>query len=398
MPDIESPPSSPPREVRFSRSTKTHSPALQTVLSSDTTAGLTINHSFSGTSNASSRRSTGTGALFGMSKPAAALIGLVLLGTMGAGVWGWLQIPGLDKQIQELEEQVNRLEGQVDRLEIENERYAELNHEFNTTLSELQLVNAELESQVWSLKQEVGRLGGLVDQLGDLNDQYSEINDDLNNTILELQYANADLKTTAENLSESVGSLNSTVTVLEQHNQALQEENKRYSDLNTELRTIASYLNETANDLDEGYGQLVTQLAQQITGNRVLVLQSLRSLYMQRISYWDCSFRDVFRGETFVLNEDILIGGALPEVLEYIEDRVLSELCLNATDFELYLDSRYGLNLVSANQLYQSVATYSSRAMSFYFPDEGEVGLTPEDWARAGYECSGVAKFAMIYD
>jgi archaellum component FlaC len=396
MTDVESPSpaSSPPtKEVRFN-SKSNDSPGVQTVGSDGT---MTIQHNFSNTSSST------RGAVMGMRKPAAAVLGVLFLGTFGAGLWGWLQIPGLNEQIKRLEEQVDRLEAQVDRLEVEvdrlgvqNDRYETLNAEFNQTISGLQEVNEDLAGQVGRLEGEVGRLGSEVDDLEGENDRYEQINGDLNLTVIELQGVNDDLRSTVASLDNSVNELDSTVADLELINQVLREENQRFSDLNGQLQTISSYLNETAADLNGTYQELAASLAEQITANRVLVLQTLQNSYTQLISFWDCSFRDVFRGQPFIVNEDLLIGGVLSTVLEYVEERVLSELCINTTDFTSYLDSRYGLNFLSSNQLYQGVAVYTSAAMDFYFPDGGEEGLTPEDWANAGYSCESVTKFTIV--
>ena len=90
------PPTPPPRSVSYSRSArfKGESPGIKTVGTEDT---LTINH-------VTSNRSAG---MLGMSRPVMILVGLFALSTLGAGLWGFLTIPGLYDQIEELELQVN---------------------------------------------------------------------------------------------------------------------------------------------------------------------------------------------------------------------------------------------------------------------------------------------------
>ena len=348
--EVAAPPASPPvRNVRFSSSTKktAESPGIETV-GSDTTTGskLTIHHAFSGTPT-----SSGSRAILGMSRPVAAIAATLLMGTVGAGIWGWIQIPGLNNQIKKLESQVNRLQAEVDRLETE------------------------------------------VDRLEVQNDRFELLNGELNQTVIDLRDVNEDLRSTATSLEESVNELNSTVGNLEKINQNLTAENERFANLNQELGTIVAFLNETAIEFNETYESLTSYLAEQIVANRVLVLQTLENLYTQQVLFWDCSFRDVFRGENFILNEDLVIGSQLPSVLEYVEERVLSELCLNASDFESFLDSRYSLDLFSANQLYQGVALYSNAALDYYFPDPGEAGLTADVWSKSNYRCENVTKF-----
>merc|ERR1712151_811815 len=58
-------------------------------------------------------------------------------------------------------------------------------------------------------------------------------------------------------------------------------------------------------------------------------------------------------------------------------------------------------NNVTINHLISIVESYTSMALDYYFPDEGEMmigvvdnsnGLTPIDWARADYTCKKLPK------
>ena len=72
-----------------------------------------------------------------------------------------------------------------------------------------------------------------------------------------------------------------------------------------------------------------------------------------------------------------------------MNNRVLSELCLDAADFDIFLESTYSSSL-TVNQLYQGVALYTDKAMQYYFPGPRESGLTQEEWATAGYDCENL--------
>jgi len=355
--------SSPPRtpspsfaaeEIVVPASNKGHlradeSPGIRTV-GSDFTAQstpVTIKHEITTVDTSSRGRQPRSVGSFLLNKWAIAGMAVMLIAATGGGIWSWLQIPGLNSQIEELEKQVNRLETEIDRLETQNDRYEVLNSQLNKTAAELEETNTELQF-------------------------------------------------TADRLELSVDNLNNTVLNLEQVNRDLAAENVRYAELNAELNTILDFLNETAENLNESYEAIVSFLAEQITANRVLLLLSLENTYDQQIMNWDCAFRDVFRGQAFIADEDIPIGDGLPAVLAHVEEEILSEICIDTDDFETYLNARYSLDSMTVNQLYQGVAVYVLAVMNYYFPDDEEPGLTPEDWARADYRCANVMSFSFF--
>jgi len=335
----------PPRNLQFSTRTKMQdeSPGVRTVGSDITSTvggtAVTIHHKVSSDANTRGGSPRVAGSVLGMNKWVIGGMALLLIAVSGGGLWSWLQIPGLNSQIEELEKQVDRLESEVDRLEDQNDRYEILNGQLNRTSEELRFTAERLE--------------GTVDRL--------------NNTVIDLEKLNQDLK----------------------------EENERYAELNSQLNTILLFLNETSANINETYEQLVSYLAEQITVNRVLVLQTLENIYDQQTVSWDCTFRDIFQGEPFIADEDVPIGDGVPAVLEYVEEQILSEICISTSDFESFLEDRYSLELITVNQLFQGVAVYLIAVMNYYFPDEGEPGLTAEDWASADYLCENVASFSF---
>jgi len=395
------PPTPPPRSVSFkkNKSKDFESPGIKTVGTEDTT--LTINH-------VQSTKRSGGGMALG--RPIMGLIGLFVLFSLGAGVWGFLRIPGLYKQIKELEHQVDRLEGQVDRLEGEVNRFENLNQQLNATVVELEGINQDLNTTANRLEAQVDELEIINDELSLENERFRQLNDELKESTDELALEvgkleenvgdltarNAELRNLTivlqgetDRLGDQVDSLNTTAA-------SLAQENERLQSLNSNLATIVGFLNETNGEITETLEGVTEFLADQIVGNRQLLLANLENSFSSQINNWDCAFRDTFRGESFILDEDSPIGiNNVGEVLAHVEDRILSEFCANRIDFENYLEGRYGLSGMTANQLYQGVAIYTNDVLNYYFPDPGRPGLTPDDWAEAGYDCVNVPDFSF---
>lgn len=195
--------------------------------------------------------------------------------------------------------------------------------------------------------------------------------------------------------------LSQTVVILDDSVADLSEANARLSSLNTDLFRIVSFLNDTTNDINHTLDELTRAISEQIEINRVAAVQSLENRFLQQATFWDCSLRDVFRGEPYITDEDSPMetsSSDLIRVLEYVEDRVLSKLCLDLSDFESYImmDILYDDQL-SVNDIYHAVAVYTTTALSYYFPDQGkEGGLTVDDWAQADYDCHGVPPFTFL--
>lgn len=91
---------------------------------------------------------------------------------------------------------------------------------------------------------------------------------------------------------------------------------------------------------------------------------------------------------------DSPIGEETGEVLSYVEEAILNEFCADRIDFENYLEQRYGLDAMSANNLFQGVAIYTADMLDYYFPDDPQrPGLSPDDWADAAYDCENVPPY-----
>ena len=76
------------------------------------------------------------------------------------------------------------------------------------------------------------------------------------------------------------------------------------------------------------------------------------------------------------------------DVLEYVDERILSELCLDPADFADRLRQRYeSPQRITTNQLLSSVSAYTSDALEYYFPTGDKMGLSSLDWSNAGFRC-----------
>lgn len=367
-----------------------------------------------------------------LKKPLIGLLVVLLFGTTALLSFKWLEIPGLNEQIQRLEaqvqnltlqvdrleEQVDRLGGEVDRLEEENDRleeniaqlkenldnyedqnkqlndtlqeYEEIINDLNETVHEFREQNEELQEQLdnfedlnddlnstaQELAKQVDRLEDVVEDLQEANEILNEIIDQLSNETDALSDLNADLSETVQQLNQTVAELSNQVDRLQK--------------LNDHLETLVSFFDETATDMKETYEEFAAYLAEQITAYRKLVMQTLENIFIQRLTMWDCDFRSYFLAEPFTQDRRQPIGSeAYPKVLDYVEERVLSELCLSTRDFELYVQAQFGVpSNLTVTQLTTAVAVYSSNALEYYFPDGGDSGLNTTVWAESGYDCS----------
>ena len=73
--------------------------------------------------------------------------------------------------------------------------------------------------------------------------------------------------------------------------------------------------------------------------------------------------------------------------------QILDEMCASRSDFEAYLGQQYNYAFLTSNQLYQGVATYTTNIFNYYFPDPGQSGITPEQWAEADYNCANLPPY-----
>ena len=361
------------------------------------------------------------------SKPVIAVAGIVVVALTGGGAYllsEWFTIPGLTAQIEELQTQVKLLTAQVDRLEEENVKFSELNdrlEEENTVFaSEIVKFNntnalyAELNLELADVTADNIRL---YDMLNASNVRYQELNlqpdettNDLQTQVNTLSMVNKRLDATVasyakENLilGEHVDTLESTneeltfkVQNLNSTAMALARENNRLSLLNDDLEVVASFLNETTFTLKDSYDDVVTFLAQQIDAGRAIWTRTTENLYRARTNNMICDIQSRFSGQPFVVDPMAAIGGPhYDEVVAYVEETMLSELCVKRDHFEAFLlheSTKVTSSDITLNDLVRSLMRYNMMVFDYYFPrdvsrvDSGEA-LGPDDWAAANYRC-----------
>jgi cell division septum initiation protein DivIVA len=311
------------------------------------------------------------------------------------------------------------LENQVNRLEEQNDRFTKLNNELNATVQELNFVAKDLNETAIRLAEINDDLNTTnfefkdrITELTAQNEAFKGLNEDLNRTVLELEsqvnrfqnaiatliLQNAELSNYTDALANITGSLeditsdqNATIRALEVALGELVGENDRLEDLNIGLETIVGFLNETSAEIGESLEQVADFLAEQITTSRVLVLGNLETSSQTKISNWDCDYRDVYREKTYGTDFDAPIPpGEIAGIVAYVNDRILSDLCLIASDFENYLSETYSDSLTS-NRVVTAVTNYVSAALDWYFSDgQGGEGISHEQWAEAGYRCQNL--------
>jgi septal ring factor EnvC (AmiA/AmiB activator) len=308
-----------------------------------------------------------------MSKPVLALVAATILLTSGSAAWffsQWLLIPGLQQEVARLEGQVSRLSQEVDDLAYENTRYSALNSQLNQTVEQYQLLNSQLNASTT-------RLESLNVQLNQSNGVFAELN-------LQLSVQNQ---------------------VYASLNRQLNRTQAELAAINDDLIAVVGFLNDTSTNLQQSWETLVDFLAEQIAVNRFLVLETLKNTFQQRSQNWDCGFRDYFVTEPFIYNGTAPINSENPAmlayVLEYVEDRLLADLCLSLSDLEAYLiqsipTNTTDLGALTSGELLQGVSRYVALAMDYYFGNNhvasGNDGIASDEWAEAIYQCRNLVR------
>lgn len=403
--------------------------------------------------------STHGGAAFflGMTKPVFAIIAFSLLFTTASAIvffTQFLRIPGLDNQIAALTTEVDRLESQLveleieidrlssevdrlgsevdslssqndrlasenDRLEIENDAFNELNQKLNGTSLDLVELLQSLSDTSDNLLFQVSQLtiendilrnstGSLETQVINLQDQTETLNTtnaELNATSKILEAQNAELVSdivllngTNNALLAQNNDLNATLTTLGQQNSDLNDQVGR-------LESVLSFLNETTGN--GTFDELIQTISGLIETNRNLALTSLQTQYLVRSDNWLCDYLTDFSGKAFIDNPNLGIGESdYPSVISNVELGAMDPLCLDTDNFEDFVSLNYegaqsgasSPSNVTTNQLRSAIKQYTTKALNHYFPDQGETGVSPQNWTEAGYDCKGfpsILKFTI---
>lgn len=370
--------------------------------------------------------------VFGMT-PMIAALAMYAVGSTGAWAgllpWGL----GLSDEVDRLESQVDRLEGlvtnlteQVDRFAEQNAILAENNAEFRKQNAMLNASNvvyeeqndrlnasvAELERQNDILEENNADYAALNAQLNETNQNLSDevdtlevITQGLNATVVELDEVNQNLTVQVDRLEVANGNLTVQVDELETANANLTATVDELEQQVKNLEEILEFIKEYADEIQESVESIAAFLADQIEIYRQLIMVRLELTYQQSTIGWVCGYDLTFRGQPFTDDPNSPMGAAyypLAVVSDdgaddgYVEEEVLTELCLNNTDFELYLSNLTDSEInppvnVTSNELQVGVSRYTGFALEWYFPSTSAgPGLDSADWANASYDCKNL--------
>mmetsp|Transcript_10444 Transcript_10444/g.23423 ORF Transcript_10444/g.23423 Transcript_10444/m.23423 type:complete len:610 (+) Transcript_10444:238-2067(+) len=371
------------------------------------------------------------------SKPMVGIAGIIVVALTGGGAFllsEWFTIPGLNAQIEELTAQVDRLTLQVDRLEDENDRFEQLNdrleEENSVFASEIVKFNntnalyAELNVELAELTDDNERLNYMLDasnvKYQQLNQELSQTKDSLNKQVNALSTENTKLSETVTAYTKQNKVLAGQVDRLETINGDMAEqmeglnnsvanlsrENGRLSKLNDDLRVIVTFLDETAGSLKDSYEDVVRSIANQISAGRAIWTTTTKNIYRSRTNNMVCDIQSRFSGQPFIVDATLPIGEAnYPEVMSYVDEHFLSELCLSRDEFELFLAESVGseisdtdtLSNIALEDLVKAMMRFNSMVMDYYFPrDTSQVdsntSLNMTDWSGANYQCENIPR------
>jgi len=229
-------------------------------------------------------------------------------------------------------------------------------------------------------------LDGQVENLSSEIDRLTTQNGQLSSEVTRLQNATADLEQVRLKLESNVTALKGEVDSFSNKVDELQQ-------YNDELENIVSFVNETSSFLNETMDSVTGYLSEQIVAYRSVATETLQNTFIQRAALWDCAYRDHFGDDAFSSNDKLPIpDNKFNEVMNYVDDRVLQELCLSLADFEKFLEYEFDDPVYTTNHIVSGIASYTYLAFGYYFPDAGESGgITEADWALAGYNCKRLA-------
>lgn len=332
---------------------------------------------------------------------------------------GEVECPFTQDDVDNLSAEIDRLENLNKQLSNQLDDYEDLNNRLNETVAEFKRQNEVLSESNDIYEELNGRLNDTVAELKEQNqflkeqvDTFAGLNQDLNSTVIELkgevdrlegEVTNfTDENNRLENLVNSLSNETDTLTNLSDVLQEnvdrlkgqvgnLQTENGRLESSIDDLKTVVGFWNDVAGGWDDTYEKMAAFLAQQISTNRFLVLQALQNTYHQRVADWDCGLRAKYALEPFAQDDSVTIpSDKYSDVISFVDERALSDLCLSRSNFESYLSSRYSDGDISIDRLVTSVRRYTWDAIDYYFPETGEEGVTAEDWATAMYSCDNL--------
>jgi hypothetical protein len=240
----------------------------------------------------------------------------------------------------------------------------------------------------------------LADSIEEYAVQISSMNDiqaELNETAQMLEEERENFDEIISNLGVEVNNLNNEVDDLHTQLEALKAQNELLASSNSNLTSTLTFLTQAGIDLNNTVEGISGYLAGEIDENTDIVLRDLELSYQNVYSYWTCSglFQDKFGGKSWMDDQTLEVGSNdYPELAEYVDEYVLTEICADENDFELFLTTDTIIAYfgpappenISFAEFLSGVERYSTMMMEHYF----DGGLSREDWSEAQFDCKNL--------
>jgi len=307
------------------------------------------------------------------------------------------EIDRLHEEIKLLENNNNDLEKHLSDLAYENNVVQDLLIQFNTSSIEFKKVNAQLAEESALYEGYAISLNETVVELLDNIISITSSRDILNSTVLNSKTVNEDLQSHVETLSEENENLNDTVKALIETLRNFEDENKYFRELSGNLSVVVDFFRNANEGILNSNDALVSYLSETIISKRTLARVSVRHRMNAEFASWECGFQIAFQSTTFMQDVSLSIGStSYKAVVNYINSKIFSDLCISVTNFEGFLRSKIlseGEELydIRTNELTRGVNDYASKVLDYYFSDLGSRGgLEDSDWDSANYECNNL--------
>lgn len=228
----------------------------------------------------------------------------------------------------------------------------------------------------------------------------NELHIQLNDTVHLIESQNALYYETVVDLEKSNELSARQIERLETELSSLEEQNKELGTNNDNLVSILTFMTQTGIDLNTTVEELTGYLGKEIDENSVLVLLSLEHSYQNIYMYWTSAgiFDNLFSSKEWMDFKDKPIGrDDYVELIEYIDENVISDVCANREDFEKFLanDPVVGYNGsvppvdISFRSIRSGVERYFSALINYYFKFDG-TGLSKLEWMEAKFKCRNI--------
>lgn len=282
-----------------------------------------------------------------------------------------------------------------DELKEENNRLKDWTKNINATIEEYKEQNEILKTENGKFEEYTKTLNNTVDTLVAELAKSVEAEQQLRNTVQDYEELKQTLNAEILHLVNHTNDLNETVMELNHATALYEEQNQKLSSLNEDLNSVVGFLQVEVDGVHSSYESLVGTLADTILRKEVLAEIALKERIRKDISGWECGFTAAFANEDFGKDGEVAIGySSYDTVMNYINDRILSDVCVQRGNFELYLSSEILLPgqkkwEINRNDLVNGVNLYLTEVLNHYFPGEG--GSDKIDWNTADYDCRNLA-------